>query len=58
AARNIRWPCMDPNSRSLGQRMLRQIVFYLSVGRNAIVVFIASIIAFSLHGEDQPFSLT
>lgn len=58
SARNIRWPCMDPNSRSLGQRLMRQIVFYLSVGRNAIVVIVASIIAYCLKGDDQPFSLT
>ncbi|XP_068211653.1 sodium-independent sulfate anion transporter-like isoform X2 [Palaemon carinicauda] len=58
AARNVRWPCMDPNSRSLGQRILRQVVFYLSVGRNAIVVIIAAVITFALDGDDQPFSLT
>ncbi|XP_064092367.1 sodium-independent sulfate anion transporter-like [Macrobrachium nipponense] len=58
ASRNVRWPCMDPNSRSFGQRALRQVVFYLSVGRNAIIVVIAAVIAFALEGDDQPFTLT
>ncbi|XP_071531190.1 sodium-independent sulfate anion transporter-like isoform X2 [Panulirus ornatus] len=56
--RTVRWPCMDHNSRGLGQRILRKGVFYLSVGRNAIIVIIASIIAYCLDGDDQPFTIT
>ncbi|KAG7154032.1 Sodium-independent sulfate anion transporter-like 2 [Homarus americanus] len=56
--RTVRWPCIDHNSRGLGQRILRKTVFYLSVGRNAIVVVIASVIAYCLDGDDQPFSIT
>ncbi|XP_045606141.1 sodium-independent sulfate anion transporter-like [Procambarus clarkii] len=56
--RTVRWPCVDHNSRGLGQRVLRQMVFYLSVGRNAIVVIISSVIAYILDGDDQPFTIT
>ncbi|KAK7067954.1 hypothetical protein SK128_001813 [Halocaridina rubra] len=56
--RDIKWPCIDAKSKSIGQRIVRQLIFFLSVGRNALVVIIASFIAFSYDGEDQPFSLT
>ncbi|KAK3867068.1 hypothetical protein Pcinc_027431 [Petrolisthes cinctipes] len=56
--RSIRWPCIDQNSLGLGQRILRRTVFYLSVGRNALVVIIATIIAYCLDGENQPFTIT
>ncbi|KAK8375737.1 hypothetical protein O3P69_008478 [Scylla paramamosain] len=46
--RSIRWPCLDHSSRGLGQRL----------GRNALVVIIASVIAYSLDGDDQPFTIT
>jgi len=55
--RSIRWPCLDPSSRNLGQRVLKKVIFYLSVGRNALVVIIASVIAYSLD-SDQPFTIT
>lgn len=56
--RSIRWPCLDHSSRGLGQRVLKKVIFYLSVGRNALVVIIASVIAYSLDGDDQPFTIT
>lgn len=56
--RSIRWPCLDPSSRNVGQRILKRAIFYLSVGRNALIVIIASIIAYALDGEDQPFTIT
>ncbi|XP_069957440.1 sodium-independent sulfate anion transporter [Cherax quadricarinatus] len=56
--RSVRWSCLDNNSRSLRQRVLRNTIFYVSVGRNAIVVIIASVIAYSLDGDDQPFTIS
>ncbi|XP_037796449.1 sodium-independent sulfate anion transporter-like [Penaeus monodon] len=54
----VRWPCVDRSSRAVGQRVLRQTIFFTSVGRNAVVVVVASLIAFMLDGDDQPFTLT
>lgn len=54
----VRWPCVDRSSRAVGQRILRQTIFFTSVGRNAVVVSVASVIAFLLDGDDQPFTLT
>ncbi|KAL7637611.1 UNVERIFIED_CONTAM: hypothetical protein RMT77_012340 [Armadillidium vulgare] len=45
----------DPRNTS---KYVRKILFYLNVGRNALIVFVASLIAFSLDGDNQPFSLT
>ncbi|XP_069943961.1 sodium-independent sulfate anion transporter [Cherax quadricarinatus] len=56
--RTVPWPCVDRNSRGLGQRLLRKMVFYLSVGRNAIVVITCSVIAYCLDGDEQPFTIT
>lgn len=56
--RTVKWPCMDPQSNTLGQRVLRQVTFFLTVGRNVIVVVLASVIAYGTDGEDQPFTLT
>ncbi|KAK7065201.1 hypothetical protein SK128_026079, partial [Halocaridina rubra] len=56
--RTTRFPCMDSESKSPRQRFLRQVLFFLTVGRNALVVVVATLIAFSLKGEHQPFTLT
>ncbi|RXG56619.1 Sodium-independent sulfate anion transporter [Armadillidium vulgare] len=45
----------DPRNTS---KYVRKFLFYLNVGRNALIVFVASLIAFSLDGDNQPFSLT
>ncbi|KAK8742606.1 hypothetical protein OTU49_001986, partial [Cherax quadricarinatus] len=56
--RSVRWSYLDDNSRSQGQRVLRGIIFYVSAGRNAIVVIIASVIAYGLDGDRQPFTIS
>ncbi|KAL7637613.1 UNVERIFIED_CONTAM: hypothetical protein RMT77_012342 [Armadillidium vulgare] len=37
---------------------LRKFLFYLNLSRNALIVFLASLIAFCLDGHSQPFTLT
>ncbi|XP_066970053.1 sodium-independent sulfate anion transporter-like [Macrobrachium rosenbergii] len=56
--RTMKFRFLVPESKALGQRVLRQVLFFLSVGRNALVVIIASLIAYTLDGNEQPFTLT
>ncbi|XP_069957468.1 sodium-independent sulfate anion transporter [Cherax quadricarinatus] len=55
---SVRWSCLDNNSRSVRQRVLRNTIFYLSAGRNAIVVIISSVIAYYLDGDEQPLTIS
>ncbi|KAB7494487.1 Sodium-independent sulfate anion transporter [Armadillidium nasatum] len=48
------WKNETRNSRE----RLKKCLFYLNVSRNALIVFIASLIAFCLDGDSQPFTLT
>lgn len=56
--RTTKFSCLDPNSKTQNQRIIRQILFFLTVGRNALVVVVATLMAFCLDGENQPFTLT
>ncbi|KAL7637612.1 UNVERIFIED_CONTAM: hypothetical protein RMT77_012341 [Armadillidium vulgare] len=46
------------NDTRKSRERLKKCLFYLNVSRNALIVFIASLIAFCLDGDNQPFTLT
>ncbi|CAL4197565.1 unnamed protein product, partial [Meganyctiphanes norvegica] len=49
-------PCKLEGSKNEG--VSKKILFYTSLGRNALLVIVSSIIAYCLDGENQPFTLT
>ena len=55
--RGMKWRCLESGSERFSA-VMNKVIFFLSVGRNALIVLTASLIAFSLNGQDQPFTLT